>query len=75
MWGRHATEDARLAARLIQDDVRFTTGVLVLGHLLPLSILWGPSSGLRLLAAPLTLFGLFIWEHLYVQAPQRIPLA
>jgi hypothetical protein len=55
--------------------VRFTTGVLVLGHLLPLSILWGPSSGLRLLAAPLTLFGLFIWEHLYVQAPQRIPLA
>jgi len=74
VWGRHATEDARLAARLIQDDVRFTTGVLVLGHLLPLSILWGPS-GLRLLAAPLTLFGLFIWEHLYVQAPQRIPLA
>jgi hypothetical protein len=75
VWGRHATEDARLAARLIQDDVRFTTGVLVLGHLLPLSILWGPSSGLRLLAAPLTLFGLFVWEHLYVQAPQRIPLA
>jgi hypothetical protein len=74
VWGRHATEDARLAARLIQDDVRFTTGVLVLGHLLPLSILWGPS-GLRLLAAPLALFGLFIWEHLYVQAPQRIPLA
>ena len=31
------------AARLIQDDPRFTTGVLVLGHLLPLSILWGPS--------------------------------
>ena len=23
----------------------------------------------------LTLFGLFVWEHLYVQAPQRIPLA
>jgi Fe-S-cluster-containing dehydrogenase component len=74
VWGRHATEDARMAARLIQDDMRFTTGVLVLGHLLPLSILWGPS-GLRLLAAPLTLFGLFVWEHLYVQAPQRIPLA
>jgi formate-dependent nitrite reductase membrane component NrfD len=74
VWGRHATEDARLAARLIQDDRRFTTGVLVLGHLLPLSILWMPS-GLGPSASALALVGLFVWEHLYVQAPQRIPLA
>jgi hypothetical protein len=74
VWGRHATEDGRLAARLIQEDFRFTTGVLVLGHLLPLSILWAPS-GVRPLAGALALFGLFVWEHLYVQAPQRIPLA
>ena len=74
VWGRHATEVARLAARLIQDDVRFTTGVLVLGHLLPLAILWGPWS-LRPLAGLLALFGLFLWEHLYVQAPQRVPLS
>ena len=74
VWGRHATEDARLAARLIQDDRRFTTGVLVLGHLLPLSILWAESS-LRPVAGALALLGLFLWEHLYVQAPQRIPLA
>jgi len=74
VWGHHATEDARMAARLIQEDPRFTTGVLVLGHLLPLSILWGLSS-LRPLAGALALFGLFVWEHLYVQAPQRIPLA
>ena len=74
VWGRHATEDARRAARLIQDDRRFTTGVLVLGHLLPLSILWMPS-GLGPVASGLALFGLFVWEHLYVQAPQQIPLA
>jgi hypothetical protein len=74
VWGRHATEDARRAARLIQDDLRFTTGVLVLGHLLPLSLLWGPSA-LRPSAGALALFGLFIWEHLFVQAPQRVPLA
>jgi Fe-S-cluster-containing dehydrogenase component len=74
VWGRHATEDARRAARLIQDDLRFTTGVLVLGHLLPLSLLWGPSP-LRPGAGALALFGLFIWEHLFVQAPQRVPLA
>ncbi|PYQ54477.1 MAG: 4Fe-4S ferredoxin [Acidobacteria bacterium] len=74
VWGRHATEDARLAARLIQDDRRFTTGVLVIGHLLPLSILWGVSS-FQGMAAALALFGLFVWEHLYVQAPQQVPLA
>ena len=40
-WGHHPTEDGRRAARLIQDDRRFTTGVLALGHLLPLTLLWG----------------------------------
>jgi hypothetical protein len=74
VWGRHATEDARLAARLIQDDHRFTTGVLVMGHLLPLSMLWGLSS-FQGMAGALALFGLFMWEHLYVQAPQQVPLA
>jgi Fe-S-cluster-containing dehydrogenase component len=74
VWGRHATEDARRAARLIQEDPRFTTGVLVVGHLVPLSILWG-SVSLGWAASALALFGLFVWEHLYVQAPQRIPLA
>jgi Fe-S-cluster-containing dehydrogenase component len=74
VWGRHATEDARRAARLIQEDPRFSTGVLVLGHLLPLSLLWGaPSAGP--VAGGLALLGLFLWEHLYVQAPQQIPLA
>jgi hypothetical protein len=74
VWGRHATEDARLAARLIQDDPRFTSGVLVIGHLLPLSMLWGLSS-FQGLAGALALFGMLVWEHLYVQAPQQVPLA
>jgi Fe-S-cluster-containing dehydrogenase component len=74
VWGHHATEDARRAARLIQGDVRFSTGVLAAGHLLPLTLLWG-AGGPVSLAGALTLFGLLAWEHLYVQAPQRIPLA
>jgi hypothetical protein len=74
VWGHHATEDARRAARLIQDDVRFSTGVLALGHLLPLTLLWG-WRGASPLAGALVLLGLLAWEHLYVQAPQRIPLA
>jgi hypothetical protein len=73
VWGRHATEDARRAAHLIQDDPRFTTGVLALGHLVPLSLLWwGVLPGLSSLCA---LLGLLVWEHLYVQAPQQVPLA
>ena len=77
VWGRHPTEDARRAARLIQDDPRFTTGVLAVGHLLPLTLLWGGGglSGGAGLAGALTLFGLLAWEHLYVQAPQQVPLA
>jgi glycosyltransferase involved in cell wall biosynthesis len=74
VWGRHATEDARLAAHLIQDDPRFATGVLAIGHLVPLALLWSGVDATGV-AGVLTLFGLLAWEHLYVQAPQRIPLA
>jgi hypothetical protein len=30
---------------------------------------------MEVLAGGLSLLGLLAWEHLYVQAPQRIPLA
>jgi hypothetical protein len=78
VWGHHQTEDARRAARLIQGDPRFSTGVLAAGHLLPLTLLWGGGAvsvfGAALTGA-LTLLGLLAWEHLYVQAPQQVPLA
>jgi formate-dependent nitrite reductase membrane component NrfD len=74
VYGRHATEDARRAAHLIQEDPRFSTGVLALGHLLPLAILWAVPQSAPL-AAGLALVGLLVWEHLYVQAPQRVPNA
>jgi Fe-S-cluster-containing dehydrogenase component/formate-dependent nitrite reductase membrane component NrfD len=74
VYGRHATEDARRAAQLIQDDPRFSTGVLALGHLVPLAMLWA-APGASALASGLSLVGLLAWEHLYVQAPQRIPNA
>ena len=74
VWGRHPTEDAARAARLIQNDPRFSGGVLILGHVLPLVLLQllPDAPGL---AAGLALVGLAVQEHLYVQAPQRIPLA
>jgi hypothetical protein len=73
VWGRHATEDGRRAAHLIADDPRFSSGVLAAGHLLPLALLWWGAAPAAV--AALALLGLFIWEHLYVQAPQQIPLA
>jgi hypothetical protein len=74
VWGRHPTEDARRAAHLIQSDLRFTTGVLAIGHLLPVALLWS-SSASGPFAGSLALAGLLLWEHLYVQAPQQIPNA
>jgi hypothetical protein len=59
---------------LIQEDARFTTGVLAAGHLLPLALLW-TASGTGALAGALALAGLWSWEHLFVQAPQRVALA
>jgi formate-dependent nitrite reductase membrane component NrfD len=74
VWGRHATADAARAAALIQRDPRFSAGVLILGHVAPLSLLQLlPEAGG--LAGGLALIGLLVQEHLYVQAPQRIPLA
>jgi formate-dependent nitrite reductase membrane component NrfD len=74
VWGRHPTQDAARAAKLIQQDPRFSAGVLVLGHVLPL-ILLQSFPGSTGLAGGAALLGLLIQEHLYVQAPQRIPLA
>lgn len=74
VWGRHATEDARRAAALIQGSPAFTSLVLALGHLVPLALLWA-TPALAPSASILSLVGLLVWEHLYVQAPQRIPNA
>jgi Fe-S-cluster-containing dehydrogenase component len=74
VWGRHPTEDARRAARLIQSSALFTTGVLALGHLLPLALLWALDEP-GAVPSMFALIGLLAWEHVYVQAPQRIPNA
>src|SRR5262249_17918293 len=74
VFGRHATEDARRAPRLIQEDARSTPGGPAAGHLLPLALLWA-SWGTTALVGALALAGLWVWESLYVAAPQRVPLA
>jgi hypothetical protein len=74
IWGRHPTEDARRAAHLVESDLGFTGGVLLVGHVVPLAILWAAPASAPV-AGGLALAGLFAWEHLYVQAPQKVALA
>jgi Fe-S-cluster-containing dehydrogenase component len=72
VFGRHPTEDAHRAARLIQGSPSFVALVLAAGHIVPLAILWA-TPGLQGVASFFALVGLLAWEHLYVQAPQRVP--
>ncbi len=78
--GRHSTEAARRAAHSITEGKRgsmYWIGVLGLGKLIPL--LWigllDSSSIFAAIPALLALLGIAIWEHLWVEAPQRLPLA
>ena len=78
--GRHSTEAARRAAHSILEGRRariYWVGVLGLGKLVPL--LWisflDTGSGLAVIPALLALLGIALWEHLWVEAPQRLPLA
>jgi Fe-S-cluster-containing dehydrogenase component/formate-dependent nitrite reductase membrane component NrfD len=75
----HASHDAARAARLIRRGpyrARFWWGVVVGGTIVPLLLLlsplypWGST-----LAALLVLWGLWLWEDLWVRAGQALPLS
>ncbi|MCA8922168.1 MAG: polysulfide reductase NrfD [Planctomycetes bacterium] len=80
----HGNEDAKLAVTWLREGDTggvLTWGVLVLGHIFPLFVLSGlwlldpvPTEVLAV-ASPAALIGLWIWEHLYVQAGQVPPLS
>jgi Fe-S-cluster-containing dehydrogenase component/formate-dependent nitrite reductase membrane component NrfD len=68
------------AARIITHGAlrqRFWIGVVLLGHLLPLALLWlQPSSAAAsLLAGLAALGGLALYEDLFIQAGQAVPLS
>lgn len=74
----HPTQDAQRAARSIFHG-RYANwywgGVFVLGTISPLVITWLLPVGWMPLAGILALIGIYISEHLWVRAPQHIPLA
>jgi formate-dependent nitrite reductase membrane component NrfD len=74
----HSTDDAHAVAAMILDgefSAKFWYGMILVGNLLPLMfLLLGPDSAAGP-AGVLILIGLWFAEHIWVKAPQRIPLS
>ncbi|MDO8477516.1 MAG: NrfD/PsrC family molybdoenzyme membrane anchor subunit [Candidatus Rokubacteria bacterium] len=75
----HATQDAARAARLITRGpyrVRFWWGIVVGGTAVPLVLLvLSPQPWAAVAATVLGLFGLWLWEDIWVRAGQALPLS
>jgi len=82
LLSRHPVRDAALAAQLLTRGAYrlwFWGGVVMGGTLAPLALLWTAALidavALSIVAALLTLAGLWLWEDLWVKAGQSIPLS
>ena len=75
----HPTTDAKKVVQMIlkgRYSRSFWAGVIVLGNLVPIALLiFGASPITMMAAAVVTLIGIYITEHIWVEAPQRIPLS
>lgn len=72
----HPTEDAKRVAEMITKgrySKLFWGGVVVVGSLLPAMIMWYDGISV-LIPAMFVLIGLYLSEHIWVEAPQRISL-
>ena len=75
VWGSHANRDARAAARwIVYGPVRahFWRAVVLVGILVPIT---AALLGLVVAPAIAALAGLLVWEWIWVQAGQAIPLS
>jgi len=72
----HPTADAKATVQMIISGrfrALFWLGVLLLGNLLPLILLWFGSP--LFIIGGLVLIGIYCTEHIWVRAPQLIPLS
>jgi len=54
----------------------FWIGVVLIGNIIPLALLvFAPSATILTVSAILVLIGIYVTEKIWVEAPQRIPLA
>jgi Fe-S-cluster-containing dehydrogenase component/formate-dependent nitrite reductase membrane component NrfD len=68
-YGRHATAQARQAARNLVRLRGFAAGVALIGLAIPLAFVLAPAAGVVALA------GLWLYEHAWVRAGQSVPLS
>jgi len=72
----HASEVAAQAAHEISHGRykgHFWSGSIVLGHLVPLTLLWPGWPATAAIAAVAAMIGLYLFEYAFVMAPQEIP--
>ncbi len=74
----HPTADAKATVQMIvagRFRKLFWLGTIILGNVAPLLLLWLGAPLLFALAGVLVLIGIYITEHIWVRAPQLIPLS
>jgi uncharacterized membrane protein YobD (UPF0266 family) len=78
LWTAHTTDDAKATIELITRGrfrVPFWAGMVFVGNILPLILLCFGQTTTAALSGILILIGLYIAEHIWVRAPQMIPLS
>lgn len=78
LWTAHTTDDAGATIKMITNGrfrTSFWAGMVFLGNILPLVLLFFGQTETAALAGILILIGLYIGEHIWVRAPQMIPLS
>ena len=75
----HPTNDAKITVDSIlkgRYKNKFWFGVIALGNVIPLILIFLTGASLvSVLASLLVLIGIYVTEHIWVEAPQRIPLS
>ncbi len=72
----HASEVAATAAHAITHGRfkgAFWGGAVALGHLVPFALLFVPAPAALAAAGVATVAGLYVYEHVFVMAPQEVP--
>ncbi len=74
----HPTEDAKKTVEMIVSrafKAYFWIGVLLLGNAVPLALVWLGTPVSMASAGVLVLFGIYMSEHIWIRAPQMVPLS
>jgi hypothetical protein len=78
IWTTHTTDDAKATIEMIirgRFRVGFWAGMILVGNILPLVLLFLGQTEIVALSGILVLIGLYFAEHIWVRAPQMIPLS